>query len=182
MLDKDSKNPFLRGEHAPEMMTGALCSLITSTSLTVTHDPQMSTAFVSSALGGLVSLTDERDANSALRGLLFEVTRYIHTHVDADVPVVEGERAPEHEEVLARDPRTRLVTTAATEWFRLTCAQKDDAAVNVLKAIHKELSLPLVPPALLYVATVAVCSLAVSVHMQYLADDGEEGDSEHVCQ
>lgn len=182
MLDKDSQNPFLRGEYAAEMMTGALCSLITSVSLTIVRDSQLSTSFANQALGSLVSLTDEQDASTALRGLLFEVTRYVHTHVAADVPVVEGERTEIHEEHMARNPRSRVVTVAAAEWFKLTCSQQDEAAGNVLKALHKEVDLPMIPAAYLYVATVAVCSLAVSVHMQYLADDEEGGEGQHAHQ
>lgn len=176
MLDKDSQNPFLRGEHVAEMMSGALCSLVSSVSLTVTVDPQLSTAFITNALGSLASLSEEKDASTALRGLLFEVTRYVHTHVDASVAVVESERSQEHEAILEGDPRLRVLTTAANEWFRLTCAQRDESATNVLKAIHKEIPLLQIPQALLYIATVAVCSLGVSVHMQFLSDEdpGEE--------
>ena len=176
MIDKDSQNPFLRGEYVTEMMSGALCSLVSSVSLTVTVEPALSTAFVTNALGSLASLSEEKDPSTALRGLLFEVTRYVHTHVDASVAVVESERSSDQEAVLASDPRLRVLTTAANEWFKLTCAQEDGPAQNVLKAIHKEIPLLQIPQALLYIATVAVCSLGVSVHMQFLSDEdpGEE--------
>jgi hypothetical protein len=179
MIDKDSRNPFLNDEHSPETVSGALCSLITSVSLTVTVDPQLSTAFITNALGSLVALVEEGDASAALRALLFEVTRYVHIHVAPDVPVIESERSAEHEAILAGDPRLRVLTTAANEWFKLTCAQRDEPAGNVLKAIHKEVPLLQVPSALLYIATVAVCSLGVSVHMQYLADPNEDEGGQH---
>lgn len=179
MLDKDTPNPFLTDQDTAHMISGALCSLISSVALTVTVDPQLSTAFITNALGSLASFTDEKDASTALRGLLFEVTRYVHTHVAADVPVVESERTPEHEAILDGDPRLRVLTTAANEWFKLTCAQRDEPAANVLKAIHKEVPLLQVPQAMLYIATVAVCSLGVSVHTQYLADPDEDEDGQH---
>lgn len=179
MIDDDATNPFLRNENAPALLSGGLHDLIASASLVVTSDPGLTTAFTTNALGTLTTLTEEEDVTAALRGVLFEVSRYIHTHVDSSVPVTEGEIPEAHQEILKRDPRSMVVTTAAREWFKLTCSQNDEGAANVLKAIHKELPLPMIPQAYLYVATVAVCSLSVSVHMQYLGGDehGEEGSN-----
>lgn len=177
MINDNDPNPFLTSEDAPAILSGALHDLIGTTALTVTSDPGLTTAFATSALSNLATLTKEDDPNSALRGILFEVSRYIHNHVDASVPVVEGEMPEEHRETLKRDPRSMIVTMAAREWFKLTCAQQDDAAINVLKAIHKELPLPMITTAYLYVATVAVCSLSVSVHMQYFGEDGPHGET-----
>jgi hypothetical protein len=175
MISDDATNPFLSNENAPALLSGAIHDLIGTASLVVTSDPALTTAFTNSALSNLTTLTEEADVTSALRGVLFEVSRYIHHHVDSSVPVTEGEVPESHQEVLKRDPRSMIVTTAAREWFKLTCAQNDEGAVNVLKAIHKELPLPMIPQAYLYVATVAVCSLSVSVHMQYFG--GEEDSS-----
>lgn len=179
MINDGDSNPFLRNENAPALLSGAIHDLIASASLVVTSDPGLTTAFTTGALTNLTTLTDEGDVTAALRGMLFEVSRYIHTHVDASVPVSEGEIPESHQEVLKRDPRSLVVTTAAREWFKLTCAQNDEGAANVLKAIHKELPPLMIPQAYLYVATVAVCSLSVSVHMQYFGgeDQGEEDAS-----
>lgn len=176
MIGENDQNPFLTKEDAPAILGGAIHDLISTASLVVTSDPALATAFTTHALTNLTTLSGETDVVSALRGVLFEVSRYIHTHVDSAVPVIEGEIPEAHQEILKRDPRSMIVTTAAREWFRLTCAQNDEAGVNVLKAIHKELALPLIPQAYLYVATVAVCSLSVSVHMQLFGNDGEDDD------
>ena len=172
MINDDATNPFLTDENAPALLSGALHDLIGTAALAVTSDPGLTTAFTTSALSNLATLTNEADPHSALRGMLFEVSRYIHNHVDSTVPVVEGEMPEEHKEQLKKDPRSMIVTMAAREWFKLTCAQEDTAAANVLKALHKELPLPMIATAYLYVATVSVCSLSVSVNAQYFGDHG----------
>lgn len=176
MIESDAPNPYLVDPEMADTLNTGIHALVASGALTVVHDPGLTTAFVTSALGTLVSFPEVGDASAAMRALLFEVSRYVHHHVDASVPILEGERPESHEEVFKRDPRARVVTTAATEWFRATCRQDDEPAANVLKAIHKELPLPMIPQAMLYVATVAVCSLASSVAHQYFGDT-EEGDA-----
>lgn len=176
MIESDAPNPYLVDPEMADTLNTGIHALVASAALTVIHDPGLTTAFTTSALGNLVSMIEVGDASAAMRALLFEVTRYVHNHVDATVPIVEGERPEEHEEVFKRDPRARVVTTAATEWFRLTCRQDDEPAANVLKAIHKELPLPMIPQAMLYVATVSLCSLSASVAHQFFTEE-EEGET-----
>jgi hypothetical protein len=173
MIENDAPNPFLTDAEVAEALNSGIHALVASVALVIEQDPGMATAFTTAALYNLVSSFGTADPTTATRALLFEVSRYIHNHVDASVPIQEGERPESHEEVFKRDPRARVVTTAATEWFRLTCGQKDDAAANVLRAIHKEIHLPMVPQALTYVATVSVCSLANSVAHAMLHAEGD---------
>lgn len=128
MIESDAPNPYLVDPEMADTLNTGIHALVASGALTVVHDPGLTTAFVTSALGTLVSFPEVGDAS------------------------------------------------AATEWFRATCRQDDEPAANVLKAIHKELPLPMIPQAMLYVATVAVCSLASSVAHQYFGDT-EEGDA-----
>lgn len=176
MIESDAPNPFLSDNDLADALNTGIHALVASAALVVEQDPGLTTAFTTAALFNLVSAFtgDQSDASAATRALLFEVSRYVHHHVDSTVPIEEGERPEHHEEVFKRDPRARVVTTAATEWFRATCRQDDDAAANVLKAIHKEISLPMIPQAMVYVATVAVCSLANSVAHAMLHPENEE--------
>lgn len=173
MIENDAPNPFLSDTELADSLNTGIHAVVASVALVVDRDPGLATAFTTAALFNLVSLAEIQDASTATRALLFEVSRYVHNHVDATVPIIEGERPSEHEEAFKKDPRARVVTTAATEWFRLTCGQKDEAAANVLKAIHKEIPLPMVPQAMVYVATVSVCSLANSVAHQLLHGDSD---------
>lgn len=170
MIEQDAPNPYLADEDSADTLGTGIHALVASAALTVNHDPAVTTQFVTCALANLSSVPDVGDASAAMRALLFEVSRYVHNHVDPNVPIIEGERPAEHEEAFKRDARTRVVTMAATEWFRLTCGQKDQPAANVLKAIHKELPLPMIPTAMLYVATISLCSLAASVAYQILGE------------
>ena len=174
MIEHDAPNPFVADQDLAEALNSGIHALVASAALVIEQDAGLATAFTTAALFNLVSSFGTDDPGASTRALLFEVTRYVHKHVDANVPVQEGERPESHEEVFQRDPRARVVTTAATEWFRLTCAQKDEGAANVLKAIHKEIQLPMIPQAMVYVATVSVCSLANSVAHAMLHPENDD--------
>ena len=65
MIESDAPNPYLVDPDMADALNTGIHALVASGALTVMHDPGLTSAFTTSALGSLVSVTDVGDASAA---------------------------------------------------------------------------------------------------------------------
>jgi hypothetical protein len=171
MYDQDTTNPFLTEEDAEAVQT-LVNHLIYSCAYTAAVDPRLSGEFATVALASAASASDNGDIIQCLRGLLFELARYMHVNLPEGIHVHEL-NAPEQLDPTGADPRV-LVMAAGMEWFKAVTARQQDTADNILKALHKEVDHDSLPSAYVNVAAGSVVSLGLSLQASARHHHGDD--------
>lgn len=160
MLDRDTTNPFI-GEEDAEAVHGLLEHLIFCCAYTGTVDPHLSGSYVSTALAAATTASQDSDVVAVLRGVLFELARYMCLHLPEGIGVQEL-NSPTDMDPTGKDSRV-VVMAAGMEWFKAVAGRQLEVSNNILKALHKEVPVEVLPMAYLNVAAGAVVSLGLSL-------------------
>lgn len=161
MPDRDDINPFIQERDAAEAVQTLVDNLVLCCAYTGSVDPNQSAQYVSVALASAAQASDTGDVIQTLRGVLFEVARYICVHLPEGIAVQEINN-PAELDPTGKDPRV-IVMAAGMEWFKAVTARQHETSENVLKALHKEIPRNFLPSAYLNMAAGAVVSLGVSL-------------------